>query len=492
MTILLTRLSVSCSFVGPRYQSFARIYKTEPIELGKFPPSTQDNVIKAESLAVFACFGPAPRIMLPLRLSGLLLLLWLQGLAVIGATSVGDNGCNLFFCLNITITDNEIMTYQVTPVFEPFGWVGLGFGRMMKDTHMVVIWEKEDGSKIVSQRYGVGHVEPVIEPKPPRMVTVVPPTVKETLAHTHTNYSTTAFQIPFNKTDPRPGQIIWAYSLRRPDDDPSSDLTGHYVAGTVNMRLNKGVPDLPGMVAEGPEDALAALPRYQKLIWHGILLSVGFLVLLPTGSLVARWGRTFTPRWFMVHRIVNFYVALPVIAAGFILGPLAVLDRQAKHFADAHQICGVLLVAVYLAQLFLGRYIHSRRAVEGRQPHPPSNIMHAVLGISIIALAFLQVRSGFGEWSKRTGQQDVSRWCHDALAAWSLILPALYFGGLAFLKRQFVQEQKGETYDASPEGKNYIALAAAPSPILFDSEHEADLGAYSELESGVPLLHRAS
>ncbi|KAK7015034.1 cytochrome b561 domain-containing protein [Favolaschia claudopus] len=429
----------------------------------------------------------------PFRLSPLLLLLWVQSLFLVRAASVGDSGCNLFFCLNITIT-HDVMTFEVTPVFEPFGWVGLGFGRQMKGTHMVVLWENEDSSKILSQRYGVGHVEPVLEPSPPRIATMVSPTVGigESLAHTHTNYSTTTFQIPVNKTDPRPGQIIWAYSLRRPEPEPSSDLTGHYVAGTVNMRFQKTVPDFPGVLTE-TEESYEPLPRHQKLIWHGILLSVGFLVVLPTGSLVARWGRTFTPRWFKAHRLINFGIALPTIAAGFILGPLAVLDRQATHFADAHQICGVLLFAVYIGQLFMGRYIHARRDVEGRSPHPPANILHAVLGISIVVGAFLQVRSGFGEWSMKTGQPDVSRWCHDLLAAWSLILPILYLGGLALLKRQFVQEQQqGRTYDDSPEGKNYIALAAAPSPMMFESEHEPHMAAYSELESGVPLLHRVA
>ncbi len=111
---------------------------------------------------------------------------------------------------------------------------------------------------------------------------------------------------------------------------------GHYVAGTINMRLDKPMDD----VTEIP--SLRKLPRYQKLIWHGLLLSVGFLVLLPTGSLVARWGRTLTPRWFNAHRIINFGVALPVIATGIILGLLAVLDRQAKHFVNAHQVPALL------------------------------------------------------------------------------------------------------------------------------------------------------
>ncbi|KAJ6455785.1 hypothetical protein C8R45DRAFT_1035649 [Mycena sanguinolenta] len=428
--------------------------------------------------------------MLPFRLFGLLLL-WLQSLAAVGATSLGDSGCNIFFCMNVTIT-NDIMTYQLTPIFEPFGWVGLGFGRQMKDTHMVVVWEKEeDRSSVVSYRYGRGHWQPDVDVHPPRIATVVPApaNINPSIAHTHRSYSTIAFQLPLNRDDPRPGQVIWAYGLDRPDPHPSAELTLHHAAGTINMRLDKVVADLPGTI----QDALNnPLPRYQKLIWHGILLSIGFLVLLPMGSLSARWGRTLTPRWFKAHRFLNFGIALPVISGGFILGPLAVLDRQTSHFNDAHKICGLLLFTLYGTQLLLGRYIHSRRDVVGRPPHPPSNIVHAVLGISIIAGAFLQVRSGFGEWSMSTRQPEFSHWCHDALIAWAVILPLLYFGGLVLLKRQFVQEKHGQKYDDSPERKNYIALHPATPPILFDSEREqeTEVAEYSEFDNA-PLLSRA-
>lgn len=49
---------------------------------------------------------------------------------------------------------------------------------------------------------------------------------------------------------------------------------------------------------------------------------------------------------------------------------------------------------VYYAQVFLGRYIHRRRAqnlVPADKPHPPSNILHVVLGLTTIGLAFFQV-----------------------------------------------------------------------------------------------------
>ncbi|KAJ7063110.1 hypothetical protein C8F01DRAFT_1131558 [Mycena amicta] len=395
------------------------------------------------------------------------------------ALQSGDSGCNLFFCLNITI--------EVKPIFEPFGWVGLGWGRQMKGTHMVILWDDADGSRILSQRYGVGHVEPVLEPHPPRVATVIEPIETTWKTKSESNYSTSAFQIPFNKSDPYPGTMIWAYSLRQPDSDPSADLTGHYVAGTINMRLDKIVNDFPGTQTDVVDSHVHAFPRYEKAVWHGILVSVGFLLLLPGASLIARWGRTFTPRWFKVHRALNFYIALPVIAVGWALGPLAVFDRQATHFADAHQICGILLFGLYIAQLFLGRFIHSKHSVVGRAPHPPTNILHVVLGITVITLAFIQVRSGFDEWAKKTGQADVAHWCHDVWAMWALALPVLYFGGLALLKRQFAQEVQGRSYEDTPGKTNYIALATTP---VFDSS-EHDIG-YSELESGVPLLSRRS
>ncbi|KAJ7219088.1 hypothetical protein GGX14DRAFT_589893 [Mycena pura] len=419
-------------------------------------------------------------------LAGLLVLLWFQAFSVVRA-SAGDLGCNLFFCLKLTVGDDDIMTFEVKPIFEPFGWVGLGWGRKMEGTHMVVMWHSEDGSPILSHRYGIGHVEPVLEPKPLRAATLVPPTVTIWPDKSRANYSTTAFRIPLNKTDPTPGTMIWAYATRQPDPVHTADLTGHYVAGTINMRLpHVYIPSLPELPVD---DAHSILPHYQKVIWHGTLLSAGFLVLLPAGSLIARWGRTFTPRWVNAHRTLNFYVALPVIACGWVLGPLAVTDQQASHFSDLHQICGLLLFALYIAQLFVGRYIHSRRAVAERPAHPPPNILHVALGISSIGFAFFQIHSGFGEWSMHM-HQDVSQWCRDALTIWAVILPILYFGGLVLLKRQLAQEKQGEAYEISSMGKSYMSLSNTP---IFDSEHDidVDIPTYSEIESNVPLLSRA-
>lgn len=75
------------------------------------------------------------------------------------------------------------------------------------------------------------------------------------------------------------------------------------------------------------------------IVLHGLLLSTGFLLFLPIGSLVARWGRTLTSHWFEVHWISNMLLGLPVITLGFLLGPLAVSSDGAGHFRGAHHVC---------------------------------------------------------------------------------------------------------------------------------------------------------
>jgi len=68
--------------------------------------------------------------------------------------------------------------------------------------------------------------------------------------------------------------------------------------------------------------------------------------------------------------------------------------------------------------------------------------MHAVLGLTIIGLAFYQVRTGYRtEWPNATGLADLPYGVDILWYAWIVILPVLYAVGMAFLPRQFAQER---------------------------------------------------
>ncbi|KAF8892623.1 hypothetical protein BD779DRAFT_1610165 [Infundibulicybe gibba] len=417
----------------------------------------------------------------------------------------GDSGCGPLLCLNATLEGDM-----------PVGWIGLGFGRKMKGTHMVIMWPNEDGTTTLSQRLGTGHVEPEPIEDPPRVASIVNPRI--TTWHP-TNSTSLSFRIPVNKTilasKDTSERLIWAYSVYRPSRFPESVLNQHWMAGFVKIDLGKDLPySIPPTLSGSPpphhndnsessppsgnagDEAVVVATnhaRHDRLIMlHGALVSFGFLVLLPLGSLIARWGRTLTPAWFKAHWICNMLVALPVITFGWILGPISVMEHGAEHLFDAHQVCGALLLIIYYAQVALGRYIHRRKVQSPptAKPHPPSNILHIVLGISTIFLAFLQTRSGMDEWQFVTGH-PIHHWCHVLWNAWAVIVPVSYFGGFILLKRQFHQESKGVTWSTD----QYIALSEGPSPqgsaVMFEApEDDVPHQPYGKgEESAVPLLN---
>ena len=170
-------------------------------------------------------------------------------------------------------------------------------------------------------------------------------------------------------------RLIWAYSPTHPkSSDPSSHIEFHRANGHFTLDLSKELPSdevssptqakpIPSPTQEKPNsspsptqgndkprppsgdhDTIIILPfgpytkREKVLIIHAIFMSFGFLVLLPAGSLIARWGRTFTPIWFKAHQFSNLFLALPVITLGWVLGLMAVIQHEADHFSNAHEV----------------------------------------------------------------------------------------------------------------------------------------------------------
>jgi hypothetical protein len=101
------------------------------------------------------------------------------------------------------------------------------------------------------------------------------------------------------------------------------------------------------------------LLQYQRyIVVHAVFCTLGFLVFLPAGVLLARYLRTFTPTWFQGHWIVQFaigvsllfpvvsfslytYSAGPFIVMGSVFGVLAVSKTRAHHLNDKHKVTGL-------------------------------------------------------------------------------------------------------------------------------------------------------
>ncbi|KAH8799612.1 hypothetical protein DL96DRAFT_872830 [Flagelloscypha sp. PMI_526] len=190
----------------------------------------------------------------------------------------------------------------------------------------------------------------------------------------------------------------------------------------------------------------------QKVIAHGILCTIGYLFLLPLGALLGRYFRTFTDKWFKGHMVVQWFIAGPVILAGFALGIAAVKQGNTKSL-DNHMKLGIVLFALYIMQLVVGSIIHW---VKPRNPkgRPPQNYFHAVFGILIIALAFFQVRMGYKDEWTRIPMNVEPKGANTVWIVWIVLVPVAYVGGLAFLPKQYRQEREArESQGAQDETK---------------------------------------
>lgn len=182
----------------------------------------------------------------------------------------------------------------------------------------------------------------------------------------HASETTFAFQIPanstlFSSTDSRK-PYIFAFSTFPPEGQgASSRLSVHRQVGFITLDITKDFsppssdsPSLPpsnypkpnpnpkpnkqGTITQGTNQHYS---RMEKLIiLHGFFASLGFLVILPAGSLVARYSRAFTMSWFKYHWKTNFLIAGPVITFGVALGPVIVQSKKSyrTHFANAHEV----------------------------------------------------------------------------------------------------------------------------------------------------------
>lgn len=167
-----------------------------------------------------------------------------------------------------------------------------------------------------------------------------------------------SFTVP--KDDTEKQDTVWAFGVTNPmSSSPDANLAFHLDAGNFTLDLTGTInpAELPGAnptatlalptgtststPGQSQPTSIDALPlqTFEKLIIvHAVLSVTGFLVLLPVGSLIARWGRTISENWFYYHWTTQVILSIPVIVVGWALGPLSVAVQGTVHANDAHKV----------------------------------------------------------------------------------------------------------------------------------------------------------
>jgi len=347
-------------------------------------------------------------------------------------------------CIGATVNGDTVEYVLQSTGSRPLGWMAMGFGTSMVGSPMVVMWYNEDGTVSLSQRKTTTHSLPAVDRNPPRIATV-----SNDLSLASDAQPKLAYSVPMD-TNTRP-KLIWAYGVDTPaPSDPSTATFNQHVAfGTFSFDLTKSgqnatVLGSPTLSLLGPNKAGSSRNSKSSaemvILAHAIVCAIAFLVVMPSGALLARYYRTFSPTWFKGHWILQFGISAPIVVTGLILA-IAISHVGGPTMSNTHTQVGILLFCLYGTQCLLGGVIHfvKPKNATGR---PIQNYVHAVLGLTIIGLAFYQVRTGYTrEWPNFTGRQTPAA-INVLWYFWVIAIPLLYAGGLVLLKKQYAQERE--------------------------------------------------
>ncbi|KDQ55718.1 hypothetical protein JAAARDRAFT_133415 [Jaapia argillacea MUCL 33604] len=377
-------------------------------------------------------------------------------------------------CVSATVNGTNVdYVVQSTGIRKP-GWMALGFGTEMSNSAMVIMWANSNGNITLSQRSVGGHDEPQVVSNPPRVAALT-----TDLSTTNGSDDKFVFTIPADSSKTQ--NLIYAFG----DQNPGSSAVdahieqhlsfGSFTLNLANTNTNITLLANPALGYKGTGAFLTVITI------HAILCSVGFLILLPSGALLARYLRTFNVIWFKGHWIIQFYLAGPAIIVGIVFGFLATGKAGRTHFYDNHQQVGYGILVLYLLQCGLGAFIHwvKFKRFKGR---PPQNYLHAILGLIVIGAALMQVRSGYSEeWPSLTGETltgiNILWWI------WVVALPVAYLGGLVFLRKQYRQEAANRAKAVGGSGSNasYVGLMNVGSSVnVGDIHDDPHFGQYAD------------
>jgi len=353
----------------------------------------------------------------------------------------GDSNCVKLMCISATVNGSTVEYVLQSTGSQTLGWMAMGFGQTMENSPMVIMWPNSDSSITVSQRSATSEVMPTVDSSPPRVATL-----STSLSSTSGTEPKLAYTIAANSDTVQ--HVIWAFGTNAPSSAAvDATLQQHLDSGTFTLDLTKTI-DSNSTSSSSPssssgsgssESSIPLTPEQKLIAAHAIISAIGFLLLLPAGAFTARFLRTFTTVWFKGHFAVQFFIAGPVIITGVALGISAVTQMDNMHLNDVHKKWGAAIFALYFVQCTLGYAIHKLKP-KNSQRRPPQNYFHAVFGLLIIGLAFYQVRTGYTvEWPLKTGLA-IPNAVHIVWYVWVVLLPVLYFAGLALLPRQFRQE----------------------------------------------------
>ncbi|KDE09410.1 hypothetical protein MVLG_00315 [Microbotryum lychnidis-dioicae p1A1 Lamole] len=322
----------------------------------------------------------------------------------------------------LTNSSHALFAFTVLKSRDAIGWISLGFGTVMADSAMVILWPNEAYTAWqLSARSVVGHMMPLasranwsdvysqarsydaLEIRTSCTATFIRPlefpsdqTIYPAPQAKHLGISRSNTQQPF----------IWASASDRPDsDDLASQLDKHDIGmfGSFTLDMTKPYVSLSSAPASG---SASSDMKSKIIVAHAALGVVVWMILAPMGVLIGRYCRA-NPSWYLWHSTIQGYVVVPATILIFSFGFYASQGGDGRPVFTAHEAFGIILLIAVLAQATLGHIAHRTPAVgsltslgdERTTNRSPSRAVHILLGCFTMLIAIIQVQLGLKLYS---------------------------------------------------------------------------------------------
>lgn len=301
-------------------------------------------------------------------------------------------------------SNNSPPTMNGKLVFEGQAWLGFGFsfdGSMIGSEAIIGIPNRDEYDRPLKFKLGeknVGSITPL-------------PDAQQTLLNSEITQKNKITTLTFKK-------------LLSEENTDELEVTADgmnnfiYAVGTSNTfgyHQFRGSFKLDLSSCSSPIASSRHTPRKSQAAWaaHGVIATLAWAVAIPAAVTTA-WFRTIVPStWIYIHVFCNVAGFFLTLIAFFIAVTTMSLSNEPAHFSDPHHIVGLVLMLFITFQVMNGffRPPVEKKVDSGWIPQTPRaawHVLHRVLGVTLLCLAFWQIQSGLLMFADRFGYRPMT------------------------------------------------------------------------------------
>ncbi|CAG8562053.1 9370_t:CDS:2 [Paraglomus occultum] len=256
------------------------------------------------------------------------------------------------------------------------GWAGIGVGKYMTTSYLIVAWPNSSGNVTVSQRKANGYYEP--DPTPNQSDLILDAEASGIQNGKFVAVIRRAVTVEDSTIQTGGKQwFVYAIGPSRPSDEYNATLEQHQAD-------HMGVTELDvGQGGQGITD--------KYLTIHAIFMLLAWAVATPLAIFIARFGKKALPNsWFRLHWGIQAFVTTICVILGFTFAVLAMGGLQHEH---AHHKLGYVIIIGFIAQLGLGVF-HHVMFDKRREYVPIWTKVHWWVGRLLFILVLIQIELG--------------------------------------------------------------------------------------------------